>query len=247
MIFNLSVAFTLCGLLSLILAEKNGTNTHTKKFFTIVCVGDSITFGSGASNPLLSYPARLLSKLKHKYYKETRTFVFKLHNYGASGTTVTRYYSSSYWDTSEYKQALSHSRDADVVIILFGANDAQFHLNWNERNFKRDYTEMIESFQKFESKPLIYVGIPTVILPFYLSTKTNSTIINGIYPSLIRSIAEQTHCKIIDFFSAVGGAGTIVSGECIQFFAHDGLHPNDKGHEKMANAAFETIQKDLTL
>lgn len=210
---------------------------------TIVCVGDSITYGTGASDvSKTSYPSRLSDLLNgpNPSNTDTKPQNYTVLNFGVRNAAAKRNTDSSYWKTHEYEAALKVSKP-DIVIILFGANDAKYGFQWNEQEFTADYTALVESFKSLSNHPTVYLGIPTVILPWYASTKVNSTVINGEYPVLIPRIAQQLGVHVISFFASVGGTGTVVTKESIQYFVRDGLHPNDRGYMAMAQAAYAAI------
>ena len=216
-----------------------------------MCVGDSITYGTGASDVTKSsYPARLSQLLNNNPSSSSSTIDtnlslnYTVHNFGVRNAAAKRNIDTSYWKTHEYESALQLSHP-DIIIILFGANDAKYAFHWNEKEFTTDYIALVETFNSLSSKPIIYLGIPTVLLPWYASTKVNATVINGEYPVLIPHIAQQLGLQVIDFFASVGGTGTVVTKEAIQYFVRDGIHPNDKGYEAMAHAAYLAITRQI--
>ena len=217
--------------------------THFLSTTTILCIGDSITQGVGASSAEKSYPGRLSELLMFTQSNSSRKYHnYSVFNYGVKNTLLNRRSDASYWKTEEYKSALSlHRTTASIVIILLGANDAKYAYSWNETEFIVDYLDLIHSFRALESKPKIYLCIPTVILPWYASTKVNSTLINVVYPQLIPEIARISNSSYIDLFSALGGNGSVVTKFCIQYFVRDGLHPNDKGYLRMAEVVRQRI------
>lgn len=216
---------------------------------TILCIGDSITYGSGASDTSkTSYPSLLSDLLNTQLSSSsgnTGNFSnYTVYNFGVRNAAVKRNTDTSYWKTHEYKEALL-GPNPDIIIILFGANDAKYAFNWNEQEFTADYIALVDIFKSLPSHPVIYLGIPTVLLPWYASTKVNSTIINGEYPIIIPRMAKLLNVHIIDFYSSVGGTGITVTKECMQYFVRDGIHPNDKGYAAMAQMAYKTITEHL--
>ena len=203
----------------------------------VLCIGDSITYGTGSSNvSASSYPARLSTMLQNHQQK------YVVYNYGFRGATLQKNTEDkfTYWKTDTYQNAMKHS-NASITIIMLGANDAKFMYGFNEAEFVSDYVSLVDSFRSLNPHIRVYICIPTVILPRYASIKVNSTIINGIYPSLLPIIAKRTNTILIDTFAALGGTGLTVHGECVKYFVNDGLHPNDVGYMQIAKAIYEKV------
>ena len=199
-----------------------------------ICVGDSITFGVGASEPsITSYPAVLSRVL------EERGLNYTVLNYGVKSATLQKHNPISFWSTREYKASIQH-RNADSVILLFGANDAKYQYGWNESVFISDYADLVQSYRAAGASR-VFLMTPTVLLPWYASTKVNATLINGELPGLVRSLAARLGCGLVDAFGSLGGSGLTVTKHCIQYFVRDGLHPNDKGYEQIARAALDAV------
>lgn len=70
----------------------------------VVCVGDSITYGSGAGKyrKTKSYPAILQEKLGSRY---------RVRNYGLRGRTLLDYGNFPYKEEPEYKETLKEKAD----------------------------------------------------------------------------------------------------------------------------------------
>lgn len=205
----------------------------------ITCVGDSITAGHCQTNTG-GYPAVLQQLLGSSY---------AVSNYGNSGKTMLRYGlcgstggDCSYWNTSTYPGAIASS--PDIVTIMLGTNDAKCPFNWIDQqalgdSFEQDYLQMIANFAALPSKPKIFVLVPPPLyFPFPYSM--NETVINDVFPTLIRKIATEApgaNHTVIDVFNAMGGANLAMPG----LFC-DGCHPNDSGYIVLA----ETIASVLT-
>jgi acyl-CoA thioesterase-1 len=105
-------------------------------------------------------------------------------------------------------------------------------------NFEDDYKQMIANFLNLPTKPKLYVMVPPPLYPPnpYMM---NKTVINDVFPILIRKIASETGAEpqVIDIFNALGGANlTQPNITC------DGCHPRDAGYVEIA----QTIAKTLT-
>ena len=233
----------------------------------IICVGDSITAGSKASNRhLTSYPAVLQSLLGD---------TFQVYNYGDGGTLAQKQVTGAskyktqkpYWESPHYTRALNHTT-ADIVVIQLGTNDA-FVPNWNETGFIIDYTQLINSFRTVAlPKTKIYISIPPPCSEDL--EDMNTTVLNHRLAHLINKIAAMTNTKVID----VSGAFKRISNQVKSFvkrkdraysknsttsrssvmidhnvtkylqldsLSFDGLHPNDKGYTILAKAVRDRL------
>jgi len=149
---------------------------------TILCIGDSITNGSGASiKSIYSYPSRLSSYLQHIDTRNNNLFdvvnlgvslttiliyvtiEYLLNFSGVGGATAQKGLKTSYWSTPQYANSLQYSKNASAVILLFGTNDAK-KTYWNENNFIRDYVELINIYRNFKKKCCnLFISILIVI------------------------------------------------------------------------------------
>ena len=109
-----------------------------------------------------------------------------------------------YWNETYYQDALNS--DADIVIMMFGTNDAKTY-QWNQTEYEQDFLEMATNFKNLDSKPDLFVMIPP---PLYINGAVEQQkVISQIFPELIPSLAEKLGLrddKVIDIFSAMGGA-----------------------------------------
>ena len=216
----------------------------------ISCVGDSITAGSGASDKkTTSYPARL-----EKILCNNSNISYKVHNYGKGGTTVTKkglgdapeYEKMSYWDTSQYKEALNLR--ADIIIIGFGTNDAKRH-NWNESSFVQDYVNFIDTFKSDRIKPKIFILVPPPLLLPLMFIKLD--VVNERFQHVIPKIASIANVGYVNIFEAMGGK----KGKRHLFlddakpikWPNDGCHPNDLGYRVIALTIAKAILQKQTL
>ena len=195
----------------------------------INCVGDSITYGAGVSNPSLDgYPARLQGLLGTNYV---------VRNWGVSGTTLLKQGDSPYWNTSYYQ--LSHivygTQAPDIVLIMLGTNDSKPQ-NWvYGTNFVSNYLDLIATYvtNKYHPNPRILICTP----PPGWSTiySINPGIIATNIAPLIRQIGTNQNIQVIDMRNLFAGHG--------EWFP-DGIHPNIQGNAVMAAIVYTALQGD---
>jgi lysophospholipase L1-like esterase len=221
----------------------------SSKEVVVLCVGDSITAGSGASdNRFTSYPP-LLERFLNEYDHEGNRYITR--NFGVGGTTITKFSltddgkrSASYWETKEYRHAVKET-GASIVIIAFGTNDAK---NWNEKIFIKNYIEFINIFKNSTIvQRQIYLFVPPPLYLPVISTM-RPDIVNYVLPSAIRRITELTNVQLIDIFKRMGGTKLsrphLFINETKKLKPpNDGCHPNDRGYRVIALTASEAILK----
>lgn len=105
------------------------------KKYKIVCVGDSITEGCGATTPHMSYPSILRSRLDEGS--------FEVVNLGVGGRTMMRKGDFPYWNEDKFQEALASQ--ADTIVLMLGTNDSKSY-QWDESAFEQDYVDMVTEF-----------------------------------------------------------------------------------------------------
>lgn len=191
----------------------------------IACVGDSLTAGmvndSSGRHQRDSYPA---------YLKHNPLFAgYKVVNYGEGGMCATKSTGAfSYWKTSKYERAMNSS--AAIVVLMLGTNDAK-EFNWNETEFKKDYTAMIQGFQNMESKPTVYICQPPPMYNKYPIYKIVPANVNIELQRVIPEIAESCNVTLINNYLPLGGDLRNFTAAYIS----DGIHLTALGNTVMAD------------
>lgn len=127
-------------LVSVMGAEQEPKTVHER--IKVACVGDSITYGHGSTDPAVdSYPAHLQGLMGIQY---------EVINFGVSGRAMNDAKGwTSYISTNEY--ADSKSYQPDIVIIMLGTNDSKDD-NWEgETRYEDSAKALIRSYQELES------------------------------------------------------------------------------------------------
>jgi len=194
--------------------------THGQDIKRVACVGDSITFGYGIKKRQYNaYPAQLAKKLGKEY---------QVRNFGVSSSTLLNKGNKPYTKLKTYKNALSFN--PNIVVIKLGTNDTKPG-NWKYNSeYVADYVSLIQSFQKLESKPQVFICTP---VPVY-QTKSGineKTIVEGIIPKVIE-IAQKTNCESIDLHTALSNKPEMFP---------DKIHPNKDGVGLIADAVYSAI------
>ncbi len=171
------------------------TNTSGDK--NILIFGDSLVAGLGL-DPQLAFPAQLETKLKEMDPNIT------VHNAGVSGDTSSGGMARLEW-------VISAHQDLDLVVVLFGGNDALRGIHYDLT--RRNMDKMVELL-KNKNIPTLVAGM--VAPPNMGEVYSNS--FNSIYPE----VAEKHNASLYPFFLD-GVAGVLELNQ------QDRIHPNKEG------------------
>ena len=194
----------------------------------VACIGNSITDGHGIDvAETFGYPAQLQALLGEKYL---------VKNFGVSGRTMLQHGNYPYMVEPMWTDAKAFL--PQIAIIKLGTNDSK-PANWDpyKSEYERDLMQMINELRALPSKPRIYL-----CTPLQVDHKTraddpmlirNNVIEEEIIP-LLRKVAKREKLTIIDLHPLIDPNGP----EMLK----DGIHPNDKGARKMAEAVAAALK-----
>ena len=206
----------------------------------VACIGNSITDGHGIDfAPVNGYPAQLQKLLGNDYY---------VKNFGVSARTMLNKGDYPYMNEMAWKDALAFK--PDIVIIKLGTNDSKPE-NWQyNADFKQDLQQMVTTLRpdlikpakkgKKNKKQVIKNEGPQIFLctpipAFKPSWNINDGIItNNIIP-IQQEVAKEYNLQVIDLHSLFGDGKDTMLG--------DGIHPNGKGAQKMAQIIADAIKQ----
>ena len=189
----------------------------------VACIGNSITDGHGIGMaPVKGYPAVLQKKLGEGYL---------VKNFGVSARTMMNKGDLPYMNELAWRDAKAFN--PNIVIIKLGTNDSKTH-NWvhGADEYRQSMQVMIDTLKALPSKPKIYLCSP---IPAFKDSWTinDSVIVNGEMP-IIKKLAKKNKCQFIDLHTSYTYGDMMLN---------DGIHPNAKGAEKMADIIFDAIEK----
>jgi len=186
----------------------------------VAAVGDSITWGAGASNQSTnSYPAQLQTLLGSSY---------QVGNYGHSGATMLKQGDTPYWNTPQFIG--SKNFKPNIVVIMLGTNDSK-PWNWQYKSaFISNYEEMIGVYRALNSHPTVYINLPPPA--WSNSYSIDGTIIQNEVIPMIRQISTDTGAPIVDANSSFLNSQSLFP---------DGVHPNDEGANEIARLVYAGI------
>lgn len=194
-----------------------------KGLIKVACVGDSITYGCGIKGWFKNNYPSVLGRLLGEDYC--------VNNYGYSDRTVQHNGDHPYMNERVYRQSLAFQ--PDIVLMMLGTNDSKPH-NWmGQEAFIQSYSEMVRSYQKLQSHPVIFILAPPPAFGDPVKFDINARVIKeDICPSL-KELAEKSEAIFIDFNTAFQSRTELF---------YDGVHPNAAGAQQLAEALSERIK-----
>ncbi|MBQ3809781.1 MAG: nitroreductase family protein [Kiritimatiellae bacterium] len=199
----------------------------------VACVGDSITYGHGASDRgSKSYPAQLQALLGEGW--DVRNFGHNARTALDEGKEWNGQGGMGYRKSPEFAKA----KDAkpDVVLFMLGTNDSK-PVNWGEdgAGVKRDYAKLVDDFLALAPAPVVVVGVSPFVKKDSFSIREK--IVGGDLGPWQRAFAAERGLPLVDAYEATKAAAETS-------YIGDGVHPNDAGYGVIA-AAFASKLREL--
>lgn len=197
--------------------------THTssgQSITKVAFIGNSITEGSGLTNPAVnSYPGQLAKMLPANW---------QVGNFGVSGRTMLKKGDFPIWNEQKFKDALNF--DPNIVVIMLGTNDSKYY-NWTYKDdFYKDYVSMIDTFTNLASKPEIYIVYPSKV--FSGLYDINDVVIHDEILPIITKVSQDKNVKTIDLYTPTTDKASLFS---------DGIHPNITGAHFLAEIFYTAL------
>lgn len=218
--------FVLCAFTTVVAQDRSLYRKYAPfRKIKIACVGNSITEGACASDRVNKGYVGVLRDLLGDAYEVV--------NFGVSGATACRGTYKPY----EGLEAFTKAKDLqpDIVTIALGTNDSQPAV-WNTgtfaANFEKDLSWLCDQFLGLPSKPAIYLCLPIPVVPNTRWKHQPKVIADEIIP-IIRRMAKNKGLRIIDLHTPLTGKP--------EYYA-DFLHPNDAGHQVIADLIYNALK-----
>ena len=205
----------------------------------VACIGNSITDGHGIEmRTAYGYPAMLQKKLGEDYW---------VKNFGVSSRTLLNKGDFPYMKEVAWKDALDFK--PDVVVIKLGTNDSKPQ-NWQYGSeFRQDLEQMITTLcpslatpakKGKKAKAAVAEVKPRIILctpvpAFKPSWEISDSVITNAIIPIQQEVAKKYGLQVIDLHTLFAGAEDLL--------LDDGIHPNGKGADRMADIIAEQIKK----
>ncbi len=206
------------------IATNSSDLTESNPNIIVACLGDSITFGAGITDPGQTYPSQLNGLLGANYV---------VGNFGRNGATLLNNGDLPYKNLEEYTNAKTFN--PNIVVIKLGTNDSK---SWNWKGFGSqfvgDYATLIDVFRTLPSSPKIYICLPAKA--FSTAFAIDEGVLDSQIRPAIKEIAKVKGVSIIDVFDATKNqAGSFP----------DGVHPNAAGAGIIATKVYEILSHSL--
>lgn len=203
------------------------------KGLKIAFLGDSITEGVGASTH---------DKIYHQVLKE-RAGLKATVNYGISGTRIARQSIPSdepSFDKHFVTRVEDMESDSDVVVVFGGTNDyghgdaafGKFEDRCDDTFYGALHMLMQKLIGKYPEKPIVFMTPLHRVGELIPSVKRDRVCLLSDYVRAICEVAEYYSVPVLNLYAVSGMSPNVEVQQ--QLYFPDGLHPSDKGHERIA-------------
>lgn len=200
----------------------------------MLAIGDSITFGLCASRPENRWVDRLGAQLGAWLGTPV-----EVCNRGISGNILCI-------QTPAYEYAIKpvglERLERDVIaekpqllLIAYGLNDSRGGTSLAQ--FRRDYQQMLARIRQQIHPVIVALDLFYMHESFYKDCENwacSDYALAAEFNQAIRQLAQENHLIFADVFQAMFGRDELVSD--------DHCHPNDLGHQVIADTVFRAIQ-----
>jgi lysophospholipase L1-like esterase len=192
------------------------------RYTRLVAFGDSMTEGVTSLAPLpwllvatQPYPAMLQGRLLARY----TTQAVSVANEGRAGE----------WAANGVTRlpGVLRSRRPEVVILMEGVNDLN---NGATVSATANAMEDMVRMCVYQGTAVMLAGLPPQRPG---GSKASSAALVGPYNDRLRAVAAAKGAEFVDIAAAFGGDLSLISA--------DGLHPNDAGYDRIAQALYDRV------
>lgn len=203
------------------------TSTPTQPPVRITVLGDSLAFGTGASEPTGGFAFRIYEQIARTRPGSEITSV------AIGGTTVA--------DVERLEVARLRGTKPDLVLLCVGGNDVVRRTD--PARFAASYAAVVAQITRtVPHARLVIFGVPDVsVSPLFADF--DASLVGELSrrdDRAVRAIARHAGASFVDLF-ALSRQARASSG----FFSSDQFHPSDAGHERIARLALPTIRRAL--
>ena len=209
----------------------SNTTVASEGQIKVACVGDSITYGHGVKNwPKNNYPVLLQKLLGDQYH---------VNSYGVSGRAVQDNSDQPYRALPHYQESIAY--EADIIVFMMGSNDSKPENWFGEEAFKNALMDLLDDYTQGEKKPAIYIC--TTPACFFTEDSEGELTSHDLRPAYADTIAEITRQTAEELGYPVIDIHALTK-ENPQWFAKDGVHPNNDGAAAIAQEVFNALTKE---
>ena len=193
----------------------------------LVVLGDSLAFGTGASEPTGGFAFRLYERIARERPGS------EIASYAIGGTTVA--------DVERLEVARLRGTHPDVILLCVGGNDVVRRTD--PAAFAASYALTVAAIRtNAPHARLILFGVPNVaVSPLFADFDAAAVErLSRADDRAVRATAAHAHASFVDLFALSSAARHNVG-----FFSSDQFHPSDDGHERIARYALPTLERAL--
>lgn len=195
-------------------------------------LGDSITFGSGATKECEFGYVPVFAR---------QSGVAVCRNYGIGGTRIARQKTPSQnpvCDKDYCSRVAGMDADADIVVVFGGTNDfghgdakmGSFEDRTPDTFYGACHTLMSDLIAKYIGKPIV------VLTPLHRITEDvpnmNGYVLSD-YVKVLKEVAQYYALPVLDLYAMSGIQPRVPAVK--ETLCPDGLHPNNAGHQILAD------------
>lgn len=212
-----------CGSHDVTREERRGTGKPVR----LAILGDSLAFGTGASEPTNGFAFRIYERIARERPGSEIT------SYAIGGTTVT--------DVLRLEAGRLRGTQPDVILLCVGGNDVVRRTDPGA--FARAYDELVATIRRAAPHAkLVLFGVPDVaVSPLFADFDARSVGDRSrVDDAAVRAAARRSGASFVDLFALSQAARTSLG-----FFSSDQFHPSDDGHDRIARRAFPIVERAL--
>ena len=199
--------------------------SDTDEAKTIVCIGDSITYGYGVKNPdQNAWPTLLEKKLGDSW---------EVVNLGVIGSTLLDEGAFPYRSTGNVERA--KELDPSIVFIMLGSNDSA-DPQWSIESYRAQLSALVDELERASSNDVQIVLMAPPCTFYHLNDAARDESINQVLGEVIRpavkDVAEEKGVLYIDLYE--------FTEDHPEWFP-DKLHPNEEGNAAFADYLYGQV------
>ena len=199
--------------------------SDTDEAKTIICIGDSITYGYGVKNPdQNAWPTLLEKKLGDSW---------EVVNLGVIGSTLLDEGAFPYRSTGNVERA--KELDPSIVFIMLGSNDSA-DPQWSIESYRAQLSALVDELERASSNDVQIVLMAPPCTFYHLNDAARDESINQVLGEVIRpavkDVAEEKGVLYIDLYE--------FTEDHPEWFP-DKLHPNEEGNAAFADYLYGQV------
>ncbi|GAC1590627.1 MAG: SGNH/GDSL hydrolase family protein [Candidatus Velthaea sp.] len=193
---------------------------------SIAVLGDSLAFGTGASDSSNGFAFRVYRSI------EAARPGSEISNYAIGGSTVS--------DVLRLQVARLRERHADCVLVCVGANDVVRQAA--PAAFAQTYRALLAAVRERAPRAaIVVVGVPDVsISPLLRDRRASVQMLATLDDAAVRAAAKAAGAAYVDLLAL-----TRREREPAAFLSADRFHPSDSGHAAIAAVTLPLVRSAL--